>query len=232
MAQYFDKFPKTPYNINYNSDNTNNYDMPVNILVRVGVLISKLEQVFHYYNYVIKEGETPEILADKFYGDSEAHWLILLTNNIIDPQYDWVLHYDAFNKYINNKYGNIATATTTTHHWELVRKIQDVATGLTTYNRSEITQREYDALITGEDPVPVVEQFGYEAKTVGSNIVRIFPEYVTTVDNYSWEVEQNEARRNIKLIKREYYDQIKNEFDDIMMNARPSRKKFGIRSLR
>ena len=232
MAQYFDKFPTTPYNINYNSDKTNSFDMPVNIMVRVGVLINTLDQVFHYYDYSIKEGETPEILADKFYGDSEAHWLILLTNNIVDPQYGWVLHYDAFNKYITDKYGSIATAKTTIHHWELVRKIQDLATELTTYNRSEITQREYDALSTGEDPVPVVEQFGYETKTVGSNVVRIFPEYVTTIDSYDWEVEQNEARRDIKLIKREYYGQIKNEFDKIMMDARPSRKKAGIRSLR
>ena len=230
MAQYFDKFPTTPYNINYNSDKTNSFDMPVNIMVRVGVLINTLDQVFHYYDYSIKEGETPEILADKFYGDSEAHWLILLTNNIVDPQYGWVLHYDAFNKYITDKYSSIATAKTTIHHWELVRKIQDLATELTTYNRSEITQREYDQLVS--DGTPVVEQFGYTAKTIGSNVVRIFPEYVTTIDSYDWEVEQNEARRDIKLIKREYYGQIKNEFDKIMMDARPSRKKAGIRSLR
>ena len=230
MAQYFDKFPKTPYNINYNSDNTNSYDMPVNIMVRVGVLINTLDQVFHYYDYSIKEGETPEILADKFYGDSEAHWLILLTNNIVDPQYDWVLHYDAFNKYITDKYGSIATAKTTIHHWELVRKITDVVTDLTTYNRNEITQREYDQLVS--DGTPVVEQFGYTAKTIGSNVVRIFPEYVTTIDNYDWEVQQNEARRDIKLIKRDYYDRIKNEFDNIMLDASPSRKKSGIRSLR
>ena len=230
MAQYFDKFPTTPYNINYDSNNTNSYDMPVNIMVRVGVLINTLERVFHYYDYVIKEGETPEILADKFYGDSEAHWLILLTNNIVDPQYGWVLHYDAFNKYIVDKYGSIATAKTTTHHWELVRKIQDVTTELTTYNRSQITELEYNALVTAG--TPVVEQFGYTAKTVGSNVVRIFPEYVTTIDSYDWEIEQNEARRNIKLIKREYYEKIKNEFDSIMMSARPSRKKSGIRSLR
>ena len=230
MAQYFDKFPTTPYNINYDSNNTNSYDMPVNIMVRVGVLINTLERVFHYYDYVIKEGETPEILADKFYGDSEAHWLILLTNNIVDPQYGWVLHYDAFNKYIVDKYGSIATAKTTTHHWELVRKITDVVTELTTYNRSQITELEYNALVTAG--TPVVEQFGYTAKTVGSNVVRIFPEYVTTIDSYDWEIEQNEARRNIKLIKREYYEKIKNEFDSIMMSARPSRKKSGIRSLR
>ena len=230
MAQYFDKFPKTPYNINYNSDGTNSYDMPVNIMVRVGVLVNTLDKVFHYYDYVVKDGETPEILADKFYGDSEAHWLILLTNNIVDPQYDWVLHYDAFNKHIVDKYGSIATAKTTTHHWELIRKITDVATDLTTYNRSQITELEYNALVTAG--TPVVEQFGYTAKTVGSNVVRIFPEYVTTIDSYDWEVSQNEARRNIKLIKRDYYDRIKNEFDNIMLDASPSRKKSGIRSLR
>jgi hypothetical protein len=230
VAEYFDKFPKTTYNINYNSERTQNFNMPVNILVRVGVLINKLDQVFHYYDYDIKEGETPEIIADKFYGNPEAHWLILLTNNILDPQYGWVLHYDSFGKYITSKYGSLANAKTGIHNYELVRKTQDVETELITYNTHKITSREYDALVTGG--TPVVEPNNYTTYTVGGKVVRIFPKYLKTVYNYDWEVEENEKRRNIKLIKREYYNQIVLELDAIMSDASPSRKKFGIRSLR
>ena len=230
MAEYFDKFPKTPYNINYDSERTQNFDMPVNILVRVGVLINKLGQIFHYYDYEIKEGETPEIVADKFYGNPEAHWLILLTNNILDPQYGWVLHYDAFGKYIVSKYGSLANAQTSIHHYELVQKTQDVTTEKITYAGSEITSNTYSNLVASG--TPVVEPNNYTAYTVNSKVVRIFPKYLQTVYNYDWEVEQNEKRRSIKLIKREYYSQIVLELDAIMADASPSRKKYGIRSLR
>jgi hypothetical protein len=234
MAEYFDKFPKTPYNINYNSELAKNFDMPVNILVRVGVLISKLDQVFHYYDYAIKEGETPEIVADKFYDNPEAHWLVLLTNNIIDPQYDWVLHYDAFGKYIVSKYGSLANAKTSVHHYELIRKTQDVTTDLITYGIHEITSNTYSNLVASG--TPVVEPTNYTTYTVGGKIVRVFPDatqpyYLRTVYNYDWEDEQNEKRRNIKLIKREYYSNIVNEFTAIMAEALPTRKKFGVRSL-
>lgn len=234
MAEYFDKFPKTPYNINYNSELAKNFDMPVNILVRVGVLISKLDQAFHYYDYEIKEGETPEIVADKFYDNPEAHWLVLLTNNIIDPQYDWVLHYDQFSKYIISKYGSLANAKTSVHHYERIQKTQDVATDLITYSSHEITQNTYNNLVVSG--VPVVEPTNYTTYTVGGKTVRLFPGpevpyYLKTVYNYDWEVEQNEKKRNIKLIKREYYGGIVLELDAIMEQASTSRKKFGVRSL-
>lgn len=229
MAEYFDKFPKTPYNINYNSEFAKNFDMPVNILVRVGVLISKLDQIFHYYDYAIREGETPEIVADKFYDNPEAHWLVLLTNNIIDPQYDWVLHYDAFGKYIISKYGSLANAKTSIHHYELIQKTQDVSTELITYGAHEITSNTYSNLVVSG--TPVVEPTNYTTYTINGRVARVFPKYLKTVYNYDWENEQNEKRRNIKLIKREYYSKIVGEFNAIMEDASITRKKFGVRSL-
>lgn len=230
MAEYFDKFPKIAYNIDYNSSQANKFDMPVNIMVRVGVIINKLDRLFHYYDYEVKEGETPEIIADKFYDNPEAHWLILLTNNVVDPQYDWILHYDAFKKYIISKYGSAANAKATTHHYELVNKKQDVTTDKITYDVHEITQREYDDLVDGG--TPVVEPANYTAYTVNDKVIRVFPDYVRTVSNYDWEVEQNEKKRSIKLIKREYYAGIILELNTILADALPSRKKYGIRSLR
>lgn len=230
MSEYFDKFPKTLYNIDRNIYKTPNFNMPVNILVRVGVLMSKLDQVFHYYDYQIKEGETPEIIAEKFYGNAEAHWLILLTNKIMDPQYDWVLHYDAFSKYIINKYGSIDTSKITIHHYELVQKIQDVETDTLTYRPYEVSSDKYAELVSGGTPVS--EPNNYTVYTVGGKQVRIFPQYLRTIYAYDWEFDRNEERRNIKLIKSSYYEAIVAQFDDIMLTATGLRRKPGIRNLR
>ena len=140
MPNYFDKFPKIAYQINKDSNRTKQFTLATNIMVRVRVLVEKLDQVFHYYPYTIKDGDKPEILAEKFYGDAEAHWLILLTNNITDPIYDWPMPNDIFDKYIIAKYGSLAIAQTTYHHYEIVYQTYDVTTRNTSYNRIQVAQ--------------------------------------------------------------------------------------------
>ena len=39
---------------------------------------------------------TPENIADRYYGDSTLHWIVLLTNNILDPYFDFPLNYRNF----------------------------------------------------------------------------------------------------------------------------------------
>ena len=51
------------------------------------------DDVFQYAvffkKYTIKEGERPETLAEKIYGNQFYDWVILLTNNMVNAQYDW-----------------------------------------------------------------------------------------------------------------------------------------------
>ena len=51
------------------------------------------EDIFQYAvffkKYTIIDGERPETLAEKAYGDQFLDWVILLTNNMVNAQYDW-----------------------------------------------------------------------------------------------------------------------------------------------
>ena len=51
------------------------------------------EDVFQYAvffkKYTIKDGERPETVAIKSYGDPFFDWVILITNNMVNAQYDW-----------------------------------------------------------------------------------------------------------------------------------------------
>ena len=58
-----------------------------------------------YDEYDIRSGETPEILADKIYGDVNLHWVLLVINEIIDPRFDWPMEENVLYNYIENKYG-------------------------------------------------------------------------------------------------------------------------------
>jgi len=141
MSKIFDLFPKIKYSLNTEVNVTNNYDFPLNILVRIGFYSSVLDNIFVYYDYDIQDGDTPEILAEKYYGDAESYWIILLANKRLDPLYDWPLLASNFQRY------STAIAQSTVQRYEKVIKTVDVSS----YNKEtiikyETTVSEYDSL--------------------------------------------------------------------------------------
>ena len=116
MGRFLDKFPQVPYDINKGS--YSNYERVTDITFRYSIIKDTLNNTAAYYEYVIKEDETPEILADRIYNDPQAYWIILYANNIYDPQYDWPMNSDMFEKYIVKKYGSITNAKSQIHHYE------------------------------------------------------------------------------------------------------------------
>ena len=75
---YFDAFPVIPYD----AKGDLNFKDVTNLLRRVGMRAKLKSNTLLYDTYDVKEGETPEMIAHKLYGDPELHWVILLINNI------------------------------------------------------------------------------------------------------------------------------------------------------
>jgi len=105
---YFSLFPKTKF---MNQDIVN---------LAVGVKLNKLikDDAFALLNYAIKDGEAPDTVAFNYYSDPSYAWLVLLSNNIIDPYFEWPLSVYDFEKFINKKYGSIPAAQAITIHCE------------------------------------------------------------------------------------------------------------------
>ena len=106
MSKYFNYFPKTFYTSNSDSIGV---DSITNIIARFAFEDSLKQNSIAFYPYQIQETDTPEIIAHKFYGNSERHWIVLLLNDIIDPQFDWPLKSDTLIKFIDKKYTANAT---------------------------------------------------------------------------------------------------------------------------
>jgi hypothetical protein len=100
---YFEQFPKTFYSL----DDNKSVQLVTNIFLRV-ILSDEIKNNLTLYElYDIKEGETPEIIADQFYGDPKLHWVICHLNEIIDPRFDWPLSTKNLKSYCETKYDNI-----------------------------------------------------------------------------------------------------------------------------
>ncbi len=114
--------------------------------------------MFEFDNYDVKEGETPETIAYKWFGDSEFHWVVLMTNNITDRYYQWPLSQPQFQTHLEDKYGvgNIDA----THHYEVSQtsgptssrdnshlvEVNSDASGATAVTNREYEQREQDEI--------------------------------------------------------------------------------------
>ena len=125
---YFRYFPKILYDVR-GVENQEQYDLVTNLLARVlvkchgyadvdGSAHESLIGICEFEKHIIVDGETPEILADRFYSDSELHWIILYGNGATfqNPYYDWPVNYFDLKKFVDKKYG--VANINAVHHYE------------------------------------------------------------------------------------------------------------------
>jgi len=94
MTQFFKKFPV----INYNGSPA------VNLMARVNMSKLSLNNKQAYYTYVMPQGERPDNVSYDYYKDPDYVWLLGLSNQVIDPYYDFPISPDDLNKLIVKKY--------------------------------------------------------------------------------------------------------------------------------
>ena len=110
---YFSKFPLLTYDIKGNKVRK----LLPDILRRVKLRASIKSGGMLFDKYDVKEGEKPEDVAFKWFGDPELHWVILMTNNVTDRYYDWPMNQAQFAEYLDDKYSNPDAI----HHYEVTK---------------------------------------------------------------------------------------------------------------
>jgi len=142
---YFANFPL----IVYDSVGDGNFKIVTNLLKRVAMRTKVRTNTLLYDTYDVKEGETPEMIADKLYDDPELHWVILFVNNITDRYHQWPMNFGQFNTFIADKYSNIDAV----HHYEVSQTSGDtsikinIGTDTTGYSEADlttVTNREFE----------------------------------------------------------------------------------------
>ena len=108
---YFEKFPKIYYDANADGK----YKVMTDIISRVKLVDSVKENILNFDYYNVKDGETPEMIAHKYYDDPELHWTILVVNDIIDYYTEWPMSVQKFEEFMKDKYANPQGI----HHYEI-----------------------------------------------------------------------------------------------------------------
>ena len=142
-------FPELEYDVRGDGKTT----LMKDIFRRVKIKSNAKNNIVDYDYYDVQDGEAPEIIAYKYYGDAQLHWTILVMNDTIDYYHDWPMSTQTFEQYMKEKYANPDAI----HHYEIEQssgdttEVIDVGMNTTDYpDATPISNYTYETRIQDE----------------------------------------------------------------------------------
>ena len=203
---YFDTLPKiiTP-------DENGNPILLTNLIARARLIEQLRNNPMLFYEYSIQEGDTPEIIAEKYYNDPYRYWVVLLSNEILNPVWDWPLSYNEFLLYIDTKYASEANTASMTPFQYTNTQIYQYKKIITITNDEganttelSITQQEFNSLTPSNTTYTVANT------NVTYSITK------ETVTLYDYEFNLNEQKREIKILNNSFVGNFEEAFSKAM----------------
>jgi hypothetical protein len=194
MSHYFRSVPEFDYVSRTTDRNISEYITVKNFFKRAKLREDILENLAYFTKYNITGDDRPDNIANEIYGDSKLDWLVLLSNNIMNVQTEWPMTQKTFDNFLLTKYGT-NDKVGQVHHYETI-KVND--------NRG-------NQIIPAGLEVPedyTVEYFdGATLRVVGST---------KAITNYEYEVELENKKRQIYVLKKEFVSLVLNDLEEIM----------------
>ena len=191
---YFDLFPNILI-ASHTENRNSNLDMVLskNLFKRAKIREDFFQNVIAFNKFQVEGDDRPDNVADEIYGNPKLDWVVLLSNNIINIHDEWPMSQSDFQRYLDNKYDKVQLSQI--HHYET----------------KEI--KSPDGSILLEEGQHVDADFTYKYSQDGSNYS---VNSVTSVSNYQYEIDKNDAKRSIYVIRKKYLDMIIEDMREIM----------------
>lgn len=222
---FFNSFSKTAYSFDFVNQSPT---VVTNIFNRIRMRTEVLQNALSYYKYIVKPGDTPEIVAHKEYGDPRLHWIICLVNNLTDPHFDFPLDDASLDKMIAAKYNaSIESVQTQILHYdyETVTTVAEVGGPTTVTTKSfPVTIQQYNfvsdtlqnqAIYSPSSTTVVFRQDNTNPSSDIKSTVTVQSQY-KPVYVYDYEVSNNESKRTIKILKQRYIQSVIAELGSIV----------------
>ena len=201
MSNYFRKLPNLDYPTLLKTKQSNNdYTETKNLFRRVKIREDLFSNFIVFDQYKVIGDERPDNVAEKVYGDDNLDWVILMSNNIIDVKNEWPMTQSDLNTYINEKYTQ--KELTHIHHYETI----------------EFRDRNNQLLVPAgkvvDESFTIEYYLGESGLRNNGQLKTASP--IRSVNNYENEVEINDKKRTINVIKEDVLGLFLKDFNKIM----------------
>ena len=191
---YFRQLP----NLNYPSlanDRKSVYDYQIvkNLFKRAVLRDDIINDVTNFTRYNVEGDERPDQIAYKFYGDAGLDWVVLTANNIIHVRDEWPMSNQDFLTYLNQKY--TSEELSNIHHYETM------------------------TILDGQGKL--IQPAGYyvgpdHSVTFIDDGVNRTETKIKSVSYLQHEIAQNDAKREIDVLKPEFLTIVLRDLKNIM----------------
>ena len=158
--------------------------------VKLSESASLLSSAYLFNKYVIEEGERPDTVATKYYGNSNYDWLVIFSAGIVNQRHEWPLSSKDLYEYCAKKYG-------------------DELTAVKHYRTTEVKDSDGRLIL----PAGKVVDQNFTIPNPDNPVSTLNP--VEGLTNYEYEYELNAAKREINLIKPSYRLQVVSELSEL-----------------
>ena len=198
---YFQQLPNVKYAQSINKAGVANYVEMKDFFRLMRVRDDIFAEDTLYKEYFVENGQRPEQISFKLYGDEKYYWAILQVNDIYDFWNQWPLDQVELETFITERYGNRADEVS---HYETVRVKNDSG----------------DILMEGGLVVPQGFIFYYHPDPESNEVtLSSLPVAVTNRQN---EFNLNEKKASINVIDPKYIYDVEREWNNYARRLRPS----------
>lgn len=186
--QFFQKFPRIGY---YTTESIGgqtqliNRQIP-NMTVKLQLDVLAETGGVAYETYRIEDGERPDTIAAKMYGNARYAWVVMLANKFRD-WYDWPMNDTEFLNYLNAKYETTSGANDG-------------------FAASLVSVYQY-VWITEDARELVVDETTYDD---------LAPESRRLITHYDMEYAENDAKRSIKLVSLATLPEVIKQLEEVL----------------
>lgn len=214
MASYFRQVPNFEYVSRDIGDKYISEYIPVKNLFKRGKLREDIFANLQFFEkYSIIGDERPDNVAYKFYDEETLDWVVLLSNNILNIQSEWPMAQRTFEQVMLERYGSYDNLYNDPHHYE-TEEIKN-SLGITVLKGGLRISPTWE---TNGNFIKNGTSYYYEYWDAGLGNTFQVPStsFVRPVTNYEYELEIEEAKRNIFILKPIYLSVIFNDMEELM----------------
>ena len=194
---YFDQHPDLILpSFSQNRNSSSDSYITKNLFKRGKIREDFFQNAVAFEKYLVVGEDRPDNVAQEIYGDSELDWVVLISNNILNVRDEWPMSQYDFQRYLTNKYD--PEQLTQIHHYE-TKEVRDP-----------------EGILLLESGLVVNASFIFKYNYDGTNYSLSGSEIVDSFTNYDFEVNKNDSKRDIFVVRANYLDMIIEDLRDIM----------------
>lgn len=213
-----------------NRNSSYDYARVKNLFRRAKIRDDFFKNATVFTKYKIIGNERPDQVAEKVYGSSTYDWVVLISNNILNIRTEWPLSDGELSEYLERKYTE--TELLQAHHYETTLVTDSRGKMIVPPGKivdSNFSATYYDDNITTLNTISENYYFDSSLETFDSNLLRfndsnqtqslgslITVNPVKMISTYEYEIQQNDKKRNIYILRSRYLQTAIDDMKEIM----------------